>query len=92
MTSALREKPDGLVAAPHLNQSLQPHLVCLHLLLSGLVPLQLPQDVAGVAVRLVLGHFELLLHPEEQLVRVSEEILQRWSNIWSPGIRRKAGL
>lgn len=60
----------------YLQQPVQPHLVGLHLLLRRLVSLELAQDVAGVAVRLVLGHLGLLLHPEEQLVRVSLEILQ----------------
>lgn len=66
----------GLGEPVYLNQPVQPDLVGLHLLLGRLVPLQLGEDVGGVAVRLVLRHLELLLHPQQQLVRVSLELLQ----------------
>lgn len=75
--------PPCSAAARYLAQSVQPDLVGLHLLLGGLVSLELSEDVAGVAVRLILRHFKLLLHPEKQLLRISLEILQ-WQ---TPGSR-----
>lgn len=68
-------------AAVYLNQSVQPDLVSLHLPLSRLVSLQLSEDVGGVAVRLVLRHLKLLLHPQQQLICISLELLQHKKNI-----------
>lgn len=63
-------------AAVYLNQFVQPDLVSLHLLFCRLVFLQFSEDVGGVSVRLVLRHFKLLLHPQQQLVWISLELLQ----------------
>ena len=51
-------------------------MVSLHLPLSRLMSLQLSEDVGGVTVRLVLRHLKFLLHPQQQLVCVSQELLQ----------------
>lgn len=59
----------------YLNKSIQPDLVGLHLLLSRFMFLQLPEDVCGVSVGLVFCHLKLLLHPQQQLIRISLELL-----------------